>query len=54
MTSSAVGRLQEHGLTVDSIIEIETESLEKIIFPVGFYRRKAVFVASMSFWYELC
>lgn len=44
VTSSAVGRLQEHGLTVASIIDIETETLEKLIFPVGFYRRKAVYL----------
>ena len=42
MTSAAVGRLQEEGLTIANIIAIDTQKLEKIIYPVGFYRSKAV------------
>jgi len=44
VTSAAVGRLQQKGLTIENIIAMDTGELEKTIFPVGFYRRKAVYL----------
>jgi endonuclease III len=36
--------LRKHGLTVESIAKTSTELLEELIKPVGFYRRKAVYM----------
>ncbi|KAK6024973.1 base excision DNA repair protein, HhH-GPD family [Ostertagia ostertagi] len=37
-------RLRKHGCNVDAMIEIPTAELEKLLCPVGFYKKKAVFV----------
>ena len=37
-THAAVERLQKHGLTVESILEMEEEVLGKLIHPVGFWK----------------
>lgn len=44
VTSAAMMRLRKHGCTVDSMIEIPTSDLEKLLCPVGFYKKKAVFI----------
>ncbi len=35
---AAMERLRDHGLTVDSIIEIDDKTLGELIYPVGFWR----------------
>ena len=35
---AAMMRLREHGLSVDSIIEMSDETLGKLIYPVGFWK----------------
>jgi len=37
---AAMMRLREHGLSVDSIIEMSDETLGKLIYPVGFWKTK--------------
>lgn len=36
-----MGRLKEHGLTPQKMIEIENTDLEKLLHPVSFYKTKA-------------
>ena len=38
VTASAMTRLQNHGLTVESIYGTSQEIIEEMIRPVGFYR----------------
>ena len=38
VTASAMTRLQNHGLTVESIYGTSQEKIEEMIRPVGFYR----------------
>ena len=35
---AAMNRLKEEGLTVDAIIEMPEKKLEKLIYPVGFWK----------------
>lgn len=44
ITAAAVEKLQTNlpkGLCVEAVLEATPEKLEKLIYPVGFYRRKA-------------
>ena len=41
---AAMMRLREHGLTVQNILKTERETLEKLIYPVGFWRNKAKYI----------
>lgn len=38
ITSSAMEKLKEHGLTVDKILETDVTALEQLIYPVGFWK----------------
>ena len=38
VTASAMTRLQNHGLTIESIYGTSQETIEEMIRPVGFYR----------------
>jgi len=40
MTAAAMGRLRQHGLTVDNILSTPDEQLSKLINNVSFYNRK--------------
>jgi len=44
VTFAAMERLKAGGLTVQSMLDIETENLEEILKPVGFYKRKAIYI----------
>nr|CDJ82459.1 HhH-GPD domain containing protein [Haemonchus contortus] len=44
VNAAAMHRLKKYGCNVDSMIKIPTADLEKLLCPVGFYRKKAVFV----------
>jgi endonuclease III len=39
-----MGRLHEWGLTPERVAEVSIEDLGKLIYPVGFYRKKAEFL----------
>jgi len=41
---AAMQRLRSHGLTVDSILEMSDKTLGDLIYPVGFWRRKIVYL----------
>ena len=38
VTSAAVGRLREHGCSVDNILATPDDLLGKLIYPVGFWK----------------
>ncbi|XP_043107758.1 endonuclease III-like protein 1 isoform X2 [Puntigrus tetrazona] len=48
VTAGAVQRLREHGLTVDAVLEMDDETLGKLIYPVGFWRTKVKYVKRAS------
>jgi len=41
---AAMQRLKQHGLTVNNILETSDERLGKLIYPVGFWKRKVEYV----------
>ncbi|KAM6079586.1 endonuclease III-like protein 1 isoform 1-T1 [Theristicus caerulescens] len=44
VTSAAMLRLRQHGLTVDSILQMDDVTLGQIIYPVGFWRNKVKYI----------
>ncbi|CAH0484959.1 unnamed protein product [Peronospora farinosa] len=44
VNAAAMGRLIKHGLTVESMLEIDQQELAKLIRPVGFYNYKAKYI----------
>uniref|UniRef100_A0A0R3RBS1 ENDO3c domain-containing protein n=1 Tax=Brugia timori TaxID=42155 RepID=A0A0R3RBS1_9BILA len=44
ITAAAMHRLREHGCTVDDLVLIPTEKLQQLLIPVGFYKKKAVYI----------
>lgn len=41
VTSAAMLRLRQRGLSVDSVLQMDEETLGQIIYPVGFWRVSA-------------
>ncbi|XP_065844601.1 endonuclease III-like protein 1 [Oscarella lobularis] len=41
VTDAAVKRLKDYGLTIENILSITEEKIGKLIYPVGFWKRKA-------------
>lgn len=41
VTSAAMSRLREHGLTVDNILQTDDVTLGQLIYPVGFWKVSA-------------
>ncbi|RLV89593.1 hypothetical protein DV515_00014790 [Chloebia gouldiae] len=44
VTSAAMLRLRRRGLTVDSVLQMDDETLGQIIYPVGFWRNKVKYI----------
>ncbi|ETK92652.1 hypothetical protein, variant 1 [Phytophthora nicotianae] len=44
VNAAAMGRLIKHGLTVESMLEIELQELAQLIRPVGFFNHKAKYI----------
>eukprot|EP00126_Sphaerothecum_destruens_P008661 Sdes_comp20298_c0_seq1m13912 len=44
VTFSAMSRLRNHGCSVKKLLETSQSEIEKIIYPVGFWRRKAQYL----------
>ncbi|KAM9305450.1 endonuclease III-like protein 1 [Gastrophryne carolinensis] len=44
VTSAAMTRLREHGLTVQRILETDENTLGNLIYPVGFWKRKVKYI----------
>ncbi|XP_062820368.1 endonuclease III-like protein 1 isoform X1 [Anolis carolinensis] len=44
VTSAAMMRLREHGLTVDNVLKTDDAVLGQLIYPVGFWKRKVKYI----------
>ncbi|XP_066496990.1 endonuclease III-like protein 1 isoform X2 [Tiliqua scincoides] len=44
VTSAAMMRLREHGLSVDHILETDDTTLGQLIYPVGFWKNKVKYI----------
>uniref|UniRef100_A0A8C5QHZ7 Endonuclease III-like protein 1 n=1 Tax=Leptobrachium leishanense TaxID=445787 RepID=A0A8C5QHZ7_9ANUR len=44
VTSAAMFRLREHGLTVERILETDDDTLGKLIYPVSFWKNKVKYI----------
>eukprot|EP00731_Ephydatia_muelleri_P025077 Em0017g160a len=44
VTAGAMHRLQKHGLTVENILKTQEDMVAQLIYPVGFWKRKASFI----------
>ncbi len=53
MTAAAVMRLRKHGLTIDNIIASSEETIAQLIHPVGFWRKKAVYLKKTAGTYTI-
>ncbi|UYV76295.1 hypothetical protein LAZ67_13003290 [Cordylochernes scorpioides] len=47
VTHAAVQRLIQHGLTVDSILQTSEERVGELIYPVGFWKKKAQYLKAV-------
>ncbi|BES97751.1 endonuclease [Nesidiocoris tenuis] len=48
VTFAAMGRLRGHGLTPENMIATDESVLQELIKPVGFYKRKAIYIKKAS------
>jgi endonuclease-3 len=48
ITAKAMMKLRDHGLNVPNILKTSPEDIEKLIYPVSFYKRKAVYILKTS------
>eukprot|EP01080_Neovahlkampfia_damariscottae_P010331 gene10331-2747_t len=48
ITSAAMKKLINHGLTIENILKLDKNELEKLIYPVGFYKRKSEYILKTS------
>lgn len=48
VTSAAMSRLRQHGCTIDNILKTSDEELGKLIYPVGFWKRKVDYIKRTS------
>ncbi|KAG6576492.1 endonuclease iii--gpd superfamily base excision dna repair [Phytophthora cinnamomi] len=48
VNAAAMGRLIKHGLTVESMLEIDQQELAQLIRPVGFFNHKAKYIKQTS------
>ncbi|MEE6508566.1 hypothetical protein FKM82_021941 [Ascaphus truei] len=48
VTSAAMGRLRQRGLTVTRILETDDDTLGKLIYPVGFWKSKVKYIKQTS------
>lgn len=44
VTSAAMLRLREHGLTVDNVLQTDDVTLGQLIYPVGFWKNKVKYI----------
>ncbi|GAM27657.1 hypothetical protein SAMD00019534_108330 [Acytostelium subglobosum LB1] len=48
VTDAAMKKLKAHGLTVDNIIATSTSDIETLLYPVSFYKRKAIYLKEVA------
>lgn len=44
VTAKAMSNLKNYGLTIDNILSTDQVKIEELIYPVGFYKRKAKYI----------
>ncbi|CAL8079349.1 unnamed protein product [Calicophoron daubneyi] len=44
VTAAAMDHLRSTGCTLDRLLELDTDKLQDLIYPVGFYKQKAVYI----------
>ncbi|KAK9499576.1 hypothetical protein O3M35_002595 [Rhynocoris fuscipes] len=44
VTHAAILRLREHGLNIDNILATDDETFGKLIYPVGFWKKKITYI----------
>ncbi|XP_047636857.1 endonuclease III-like protein 1 [Phacochoerus africanus] len=54
VTAGAMQRLRAHGLTVDSILQMDDSTLGTLIYPVGFWRSKVKYIKQTSAILQQC
>lgn len=48
ITHGAMARLRTRGLSIDLINQIELSELQELLYPVGFYKKKAIFLKKVA------
>lgn len=48
VTAAAMERIKAHGCTVEVIAETSEEKLGQLIYPVGFWKRKAAYIREVA------
>uniref|UniRef100_A0A0N5AGT8 Endonuclease III homolog n=1 Tax=Syphacia muris TaxID=451379 RepID=A0A0N5AGT8_9BILA len=48
VTAAAMQRLRSYGCTVDNIMKTSAVELEKLLIPVSFYKRKAIYIKKVA------
>ncbi|CAI5445496.1 unnamed protein product [Caenorhabditis angaria] len=48
VNAAAMKRLKDNGLSIENILEIEDEKLRNLLNPVGFYKRKTIYLKQAS------
>ncbi|PAV59505.1 hypothetical protein WR25_16311 [Diploscapter pachys] len=44
VNAATMKTLKDYGLNIENILQIETAELEKLLYPVSFYKRKAIYL----------
>ncbi len=48
MVAKAMNKLKEHGLTIESILQTPQEMVAKLIYGVGFWKKKADYIKKVT------
>merc|ERR1712150_136307 len=48
VTSAAMKKLRDHGCTIENILNTSDKTLEGLIYPAGFYKRKVEYIKKTS------
>lgn len=48
ITAKAMTNLKEYGLTIENILSTDQKKLEELIYPAGFYKRKAEYILTTT------
>uniref|UniRef100_A0A0B7A6W1 Endonuclease III homolog n=1 Tax=Arion vulgaris TaxID=1028688 RepID=A0A0B7A6W1_9EUPU len=48
VTSGAMGRLRQHGCNINNILSTSDDELGKLIYPVGFWKKKVIYIKKTS------
>jgi endonuclease-3 len=48
VVAEAMGKLKDHGLSIETVRETPLKDIEQMIYPVGFWKRKAVYIKNTT------